>query len=245
MMNHRMVTLLLSVLMLAAPLAGCLDDAEVITTNDTNDDTLMGNNTTTNETADNNTGNSTTMPERGNDTFSCEALTCGCDPRLCDEDNNTIVRDWDNMTEEDWCNWNGNEWHTWTDENNNTTGACAVICFPEPIDRPISGNNTTTEWFRFWTNGTNETFLHITNGSSNWTYVTVTMNNMTYNMTYEEVMSLNTTGMADGRYMANITLYEGNQTVMEMETWVAFDDGEMIVGYFSDTTETETVDTTE
>ena len=96
--------------MLAAPLAGCLDDAEVITTNNNDDDTLIGNNTTTNETADNNTGNSTTMPERGNNTFSCDALTCGCDPRLCDEDNNTIVRDWDNMTEEDWCNWNGNEW---------------------------------------------------------------------------------------------------------------------------------------
>jgi len=231
-MNHRMVTLLLSVLMLAAPLAGCLDDAEVITTNNNDDDTLIGNNTTTNETADNNTGNSTTMPERGNNTFSCDALTCGCDPRLCDEDNNTIVRDWDNMT-------------TWTDENNNTTGACAVICFPEPIDRPISGNNTITEWFRLWSNGTNETLLQITNGSSNWTHVTVTMNNMTYNMTYEEVMSLSTEGMADGRYMANITLYEGNQTVMEMETWVTFGGGEMIVGYFSDTTETETVDTTE
>lgn len=159
-MNKLLLAIMMGLLMVTTPLAGCLDEGEPLpgdNSTEPNCEALIcqcyeeycdtDNNTTSedNSTHDSSDrGNNTVEPPRNHTIGDCDAETCECDSRFCDENNNTIRPDWDNMTEEERCLWQGNEWHTWLDENNTTVGACAVICFPEPPEpRPDDGNNTT------------------------------------------------------------------------------------------------------
>ena len=67
--------------------------------------------------------------DNSEDFVSCLALTCECDRRYCDENNNTLEIDGDNMTEADRCRWDGGSWETLN--NTTTEGACVIICYPE------------------------------------------------------------------------------------------------------------------
>ena len=150
-MNKLLIAIMMGLLMVTTPLAGCLDEGEPLPEDNSTEPNCEAlicqcyeeycdrDNNTTNE--DNPTNDSS---ERENHTIGdCDAETCECDSRFCDENNNTIRPDWDNMTEEERCLSQGNEWHTWLDANNTTVGACVVICFPEPpAPRADDKNNT-------------------------------------------------------------------------------------------------------
>ena len=189
-MNPVLIGLLMSIMMIASPMAGCLggiDDlleelesfGDCIVYYDGVEENRMQYqleilNTTENESVDNNSINSTnnsnnssdnmenitTSNEVWNITFydarnetlenecatqgfvytgdiqvfprddgSCDALVCECDRRYCDENNNTLEIDWDNMTDADRCRWDGGSWETLN--NTTTEGACVIICYPE------------------------------------------------------------------------------------------------------------------